>query len=149
LFRAPLQISTGFASWQRYCMASSSGPQPNFAALNRGRHLCLAGRPSRWALAHILVSNSFACTLAAIQQMIRRSRFECQLNRNQIKTENPITSLPATVRASRIAAKLAKSAKISVSLIFGLLLKSVCTVYTLTQTNNNQTAFAILCRTRC
>jgi len=34
---------------------SSSGPQPNFAALNRGRHLCSAGRPSRWALAHILV----------------------------------------------------------------------------------------------
>jgi len=34
---------------------SSSGRQPNFAALNRGRHLCLAGRPSRWALAHILV----------------------------------------------------------------------------------------------
>jgi len=23
------------------------------AALNRGRHLCSAGRPSRWALAHI------------------------------------------------------------------------------------------------
>jgi len=37
-----LQISTGFASWQRY-----------FAALNRGRHLCSAGRPSRWALAHV------------------------------------------------------------------------------------------------
>jgi len=36
-------------------MASSSGHQPNFAALNRGRHLCSAGRPSRWALAHILV----------------------------------------------------------------------------------------------
>ena len=32
-----------------------SGRQPNFAALNRGRHLCSAGRPSRWALAHILV----------------------------------------------------------------------------------------------
>ena len=30
----------GFASWQRYCTASSSGRQPNFAALNRGRHLC-------------------------------------------------------------------------------------------------------------
>ena len=29
--------------------------QTNFAALNRGRHLCSAGRPSRWALAHILV----------------------------------------------------------------------------------------------
>jgi len=34
---------------------SSSGRQPNFAAMNRGRHLCSAGRPSRWALAHILV----------------------------------------------------------------------------------------------
>ena len=50
-----LQISTGFTSWQRYRTASSSGRQPNFAALNRGRHLCSAGRPSRWALAHILV----------------------------------------------------------------------------------------------
>jgi len=34
---------------------SSSGHQPNFAALNRGRHLYLAGQPSRWALAHFLV----------------------------------------------------------------------------------------------
>ena len=34
---------------------SSSGHQPNFVALSRGRHLCSAGRPSRWALAHILV----------------------------------------------------------------------------------------------
>ena len=34
-------------------MASSSGRQPNFAALNRGRHLYSAGRPSRWALTHI------------------------------------------------------------------------------------------------
>jgi len=57
----PLQISTGFASWQRYCTASSGGRQPNFAALNRGRHLCLAGRPSRWALAHILVLYVSAC----------------------------------------------------------------------------------------
>jgi len=32
---------------------SSSGRQPNFAALNRGRHLHSTGRPSRWALAHI------------------------------------------------------------------------------------------------
>ena len=49
-----------FASWQRYCTTSSSGRQPNFAALNRGRHLCSAGRPSGWALAHILVSLIFA-----------------------------------------------------------------------------------------
>ena len=32
---------------------SSIGPQPNFAALNRGRHLYSAGRSSRWALAQI------------------------------------------------------------------------------------------------
>jgi len=38
---------------------SSSGRQPNFAALNRGRHLYSAGRPSRWALAHILVDKLF------------------------------------------------------------------------------------------
>jgi len=35
--------------------------QPNFAALNRGRHLCSAGRPSRLALAHILVLWFFFC----------------------------------------------------------------------------------------
>ena len=34
----------------RHC---SSGHQPNFAALNRGRHLYSAGRPSRWALDNI------------------------------------------------------------------------------------------------
>jgi len=38
---------------------SSSGRQPKFAALKRGRHLHSAGRPSRWALAHILVNNMF------------------------------------------------------------------------------------------
>ena len=27
--------------------------EPNFVVLNRGRHLCSAGRPSGWALAHI------------------------------------------------------------------------------------------------
>jgi len=32
---------------------SSSGRQPNFAVLNRGRHIYSTGRPSRWALAHI------------------------------------------------------------------------------------------------
>jgi len=30
-----------------------TGRQPNFAVLNRGHRLCSAGRPSRWALAHI------------------------------------------------------------------------------------------------
>ena len=32
---------------------SSSEHQPNFAALDRGRHLYSTGRPSRWALVHI------------------------------------------------------------------------------------------------
>ena len=39
--------------WQCYCTALQT--QPNFAALSRGRHLYSAGRPSRWALANILV----------------------------------------------------------------------------------------------
>jgi len=38
---------------------SSSERQPNFAALNRGRHLCSAGPPPRWALAHISSFISF------------------------------------------------------------------------------------------
>ena len=40
---------------------SSIGLQPNFAALNIGRHLYSAGRPSRCALAHILVSDLITC----------------------------------------------------------------------------------------
>ena len=36
---------------------SSSRREPNFAALSTGRHLYSAGRPSRWALAHILVAS--------------------------------------------------------------------------------------------
>ena len=51
----PYKFQRVFASWQRYCTASSSERQPNFAALNWGRHLCSAGRSSGWALAHILV----------------------------------------------------------------------------------------------
>ena len=38
---------------------SSSRRQPNFAALNRGRHLYLARRPSRWALTYILAVSYF------------------------------------------------------------------------------------------
>jgi len=58
-FGAPQQISTGFASWQRYCTSLNSGRQPNFAALNGVCHLYSARRPSRWALAHILVIKLF------------------------------------------------------------------------------------------
>jgi len=38
---------------------SFTAGQPNFAALNRGCHLYSAGRPSRWALAHIPVYYCF------------------------------------------------------------------------------------------
>jgi len=40
---------------------SSSGRQANFAALNRGRHLYLTGRPPCWALAHIVVCYVILC----------------------------------------------------------------------------------------
>ena len=46
---------------------SSSGHQPNFAALNRGHHLYSTGRPSRWGLAHILV---FTATCVADADII-------------------------------------------------------------------------------
>jgi len=41
--------------WQRYCTALQQRASAKLAALRRGRHLYLAGRPSRWASAHILV----------------------------------------------------------------------------------------------
>jgi len=47
---------------------SSSERQPNFTALTRGRHLCLAGWPPRWALAHILVP--FAILLRAVVSIV-------------------------------------------------------------------------------
>jgi len=39
----------------------SSGREPNFATLSTGRHLYSAGRPSPWALAHILVTEYKLC----------------------------------------------------------------------------------------
>jgi len=63
----PLTAEIGSGVWgtptnfNGFCVlaASSSGRQLNFAALNRGRHLCSAGRPLGWALAHILVLSIF------------------------------------------------------------------------------------------
>ena len=52
------------------CTASSSGRQPDLAALSRGRHLYSAGRPSRWALAHISSTHYFTFYIVyAIQQL--------------------------------------------------------------------------------
>ena len=44
------------------------------AALNRGRQLCSAGRPSRWALAHILVFFCFSLVLLHVYKYNSRSR---------------------------------------------------------------------------
>ena len=60
---------------------SGSGRQPNFAALNRGRHLYSAGRPSRWALADIIVlccffflfSSFFLRLISAVAELVRPS----------------------------------------------------------------------------
>jgi len=46
------------AAFKGFCVLAALlhgmyGRQPDFAALNRGSHLCSPGRPSRWALAHI------------------------------------------------------------------------------------------------
>ena len=49
---------------------SSSGRQPNFAALNRGSHLHSAGGPSRWALAHILVGSCISSKPRAAHFMV-------------------------------------------------------------------------------
>ena len=60
---------------------SSSGRQPNFAALNRGRRLYSAGRPSRWALAHILVvflNVSNNCT-KDLQLLMKQNLFSVNL----------------------------------------------------------------------
>ena len=47
VLRSPIGIVTA--------RQSSSDREPNFAALSTWRQLCLAGRPPRWELAHIIV----------------------------------------------------------------------------------------------
>jgi len=59
---------------------SSSGRQPNFAVLNRGRNLYSAGRPSRWALAHIsylVLVFSFQSLLSCRAKFWYLSTFSC------------------------------------------------------------------------
>ena len=55
---------------------STSGRQPNFAVLNRGRHLYSAGRPSR-ALAHILVLCCFFFFLSFFPRLILTAQIGC------------------------------------------------------------------------
>ena len=43
----------GFRIWQRYCTALRYWASAKLCGVEQRRHLYLAGRPSRWALAHI------------------------------------------------------------------------------------------------
>ena len=54
---------------------SSIGREPNFAALSTWRHLDSAGRPSRWALAHILITGSIARSANLPVFSLLRGRF--------------------------------------------------------------------------
>ena len=42
--------------WQRYCTALQQWASAKLCGVVQGRHLYSAGRPSRWALAHIVVT---------------------------------------------------------------------------------------------
>jgi len=57
---------------------SSSGRKRNFAALSTGRHLYLAGQPSRWTLAHILVHFSCYYVLIWLAHSVIQHRYGCR-----------------------------------------------------------------------
>jgi len=65
-----------------YTLQWAAAPPSNFATLNRGRHLYSAGRPSRWALAHILVlvyfisRQKYACNVRNLLVMLSAYHFE-------------------------------------------------------------------------
>jgi len=82
---------------------SSIGHQPNFAAMNRGRHLYSAGRPSRWALAHISSLHLHYCVGGiAIDEDYHYSITLCMANVDliQLLTHNrlPYLHLPVYLR---------------------------------------------------
>jgi len=85
---------------QRYGTARhcTSGRQPNFAALNRGRHLYSAGRPSRWALAHIQIC---FCFWLWIKHLGNRWTHLCQIHR-----ENMLALLLVRIWMSRSKSKV-------------------------------------------
>ena len=67
---APLQISTGFAFWQRYCSALQYWASAKLCGVEQRapRHLYSTGRSSLWALAHM---SSFASFY--VRQKVSRS----------------------------------------------------------------------------
>ena len=67
---------------------SSSGREPNFVALNRGRHLYSAGRPSRWALAHILVLH-YSTKFGSFRGALRKSGWICRRKKFTFAISSP------------------------------------------------------------
>jgi len=71
------------ANFKGFCVLAAllhgtSVRQPNFAALNRRRHLYSAVRPSRWALAHILVL--LFSLLASYKELVECSHCSASAN---------------------------------------------------------------------
>ena len=139
-FGAPLQISAGFASWQRYCTASSSVQQPNFALLNRGRHLCSAGRPSRWALAHILVyyyfklMQNFYHVIITQQENCRHHKYYpwfCPLERHSIY------AALASLLPRQLSANMASSTKPAKGNVPNILLRFGRVIFQIGQTDRH------------
>jgi len=60
-----------------------SGRQPNFAALSRECHLHLAGRPSHWASAHVLVITFFGELALRSQRKVSSVTSVCSQLMNQ------------------------------------------------------------------
>ena len=73
---------------------SSSGHQPNFAALNIGRHLYSAGRPSRWAFAHILVCFYFGSGRHSVSAGKTQRSFQTFFFRNICQPDSCLCQLP-------------------------------------------------------
>ena len=75
---------------------SSSGRQTNIAALSRGHHLYSARRPSRWALAHILVINYYQwCSLeGALSSKIQRAEARGPNGRQQGSVFGEVAAMP-------------------------------------------------------
>jgi len=75
---------------------SSSGRQTKIAELSRGRHLYSAGRPSRWALAHILVINYYQwCSLAgALSSKVQSAEARGPNGRQQGSVFGEVAAIP-------------------------------------------------------
>jgi len=86
----------------------TNGRQPNFAALNKGRHLYSAGRPSCWALAHISSSSS------ALPHIAHANHYF--LSTHPYFSINPIVLPFVTLKTALPGRSIAMSVSVSLSL---------------------------------